>query len=87
MKDNELYELLGFVKISTYRTLTLKTIANTLKMPSEIAKENNTRTSQISTALLDLKKKKLVICVNENARKGRLYKCTDLGLKILKYLD
>lgn len=87
MKDKEFYELLGFVKISIYRTLTLKSIANTLKMPSEIAKENKVRTSQISGALHDLKNKNIVMCVNENTKKGRLYKCTDLGLEILKNLE
>ena len=29
----------------------------------------------------------LVVCLNENAHKGRLYKNTDLALKILKYLN
>ena len=53
-------------------------------MPSEIAKENDIKTSQVSSALSDLKEKSLVICVNEEVRKGRLYKCTDLGLEILK---
>ncbi len=36
--------------------------------------------------LNDLKSKKLVICLNENAKKGRLYKTTKLGLKILEIL-
>ena len=55
-------------------------------MPSEIANEININTSQVSAALSDLKKKDLVICVNEEVRKGRLYKCTDLGKEILKKL-
>lgn len=79
-----MYEILGYIKISPYRTETLKAINNELKMPSEIAKEINISTSQVSAALSDLKKKNLVICVNEEVRKGRLYKCTDLGKEILK---
>ena len=86
MDEKELFAILGFVKVSQYRVNTLKTIGNTLKIPSEIAKENNYRTSQVSAALIDLKKKNLVYCVNEESRKGRLYKCTSLGLKILEYL-
>lgn len=86
MDEKELFEILGYVKISPYRTNTLKSIGNTLKMPSEIAKENNIKTSQVSSALSDLKEKDLVVCVNEEVRKGRLYKCTDLGLEILKKL-
>ena len=83
MDKKEFYLLLGFVKISSNRTKTLKSIGRTLKMPSEIAKEHNLKTSQVSAALMDLKRKKLVFCVNEEVRKGRLYKCTELGLKIL----
>lgn len=84
MNEKEFYEILGFIKISPHRTNTLKCINEELKIPSEIAKELNLRTSQVSSALTDLKKKDLVICVNENVRKGRLYKCTPLGLEILK---
>ncbi|AMD17513.1 hypothetical protein TL18_05445 [Methanobrevibacter sp. YE315] len=84
MDEKEMYEILGYIKISPYRTETLKAINNELKMPSEIAKEINISTSQVSAALSDLKKKNLVICVNEEVRKGRLYKCTDLGKEILK---
>ena len=86
MDEKELFEILGYVKISTYRTNTLKSISDELKMPSEIANEINIKTSQVSAALSDLKKKDLVICVNEEVRKGRLYKCTDLGKEILKKL-
>lgn len=87
MNEDKLYEILGYVKISTYRTKTLKSLNDTLKMPSEIAKDINASTSQVSAALSDLKKQKLVICVNEEVRKGRLYKCSELGLEIIKLLN
>ena len=86
MNEKELYSILGFVKVSKYRTDTLKTIGHTYKMPTEIARETEFKTSQVSTALIDLKKKKLVICLNEEAKKGRLYRCTELGHEILEHL-
>ena len=86
MDEIELFKILGYVKISPYRTMTLKSIGDELKMPSEIANELNVKTSQVSAALSDLKKKELVICVNEEVRKGRLYKCTDSGKEIIKKL-
>nr|WP_295001450.1 MarR family transcriptional regulator [uncultured Methanobrevibacter sp.] len=86
MNEKEFYLILGFVKISKYRMDTLKSIGTTLKMPSEIARENSFSTSQVSSALIDLKKKDLVYCVNEEVRKGRLYKCSDLGLKVIEHL-
>lgn len=84
--EEKILELIGFVKISDYRTKVLKLIDNDMKMPSEIGKELNIRTNHISTVLTDLKKQGLVICVNNNVRKGRLYKNTDLGKKVLEYL-
>lgn len=84
--EERILELVGFVKISDYRTKVLKLIDNDMKMPSEIGKELNIRTNHISTVLTDLKKQGLVICVNNNVRKGRLYKNTDLGKKVLEYL-
>ena len=58
MKEKEYFLTLGFVKISPYRIKTLQSIGKTLKMPSEIARENDFKTSQVSSALSDLKKKK-----------------------------
>ena len=86
MKNSEIYKILGYVKVSPYRTNTLITIGNDLMMPSEIAKKLDINTSQVSSALSDLKEKNLVVCVNEEVRKGRLYKCTDLGLEIIEKL-
>ena len=48
------------------------------KMPSEIAKETNLQPSQVSHALNDLKNRDLVMCLNENAKKDRLYEVTDI---------
>ena len=86
MNESELYDLLGFIKISKYRMNTIKSIGDDIKIPSEIAKELNIETSQVSYALMDLKEKKLVKCLNEEAKKGRLYQCTDLGKELLKNL-
>lgn len=86
MNEKELYSILGYVKVSKYRTNTLKTIGHTYKMPTEIARETEFKTSQVSTALIDLKKKDLVVCLNEEAKKGRLYRCTELGHEILEHL-
>lgn len=87
MEEIELYKLLGYIKVSSYRTKTLQSLGNDLKMPSEIANDINIKTSQVSAALSDLKKHNLVICINEEVRKGRLYKCTELGLELLEYID
>ena len=72
---------IGFVKVSKYRTDTLKTIGHTYKMPTEIARETEFKTSQVSCALIDLKKKNLVICLNEDAKKGSFIGAPSLAMK------
>ncbi|WP_299524148.1 MarR family transcriptional regulator [uncultured Methanobrevibacter sp.] len=86
LNDEHTWEIVGFIKVSPSRYKTIKTLNEDYKMPSEIAKETNLRPTQVSNALNDLKRKELVICLNENAKKGRLYKATKLGLKILEIL-
>ena len=83
MNKEEFYGLIGFVLSSRNRTKVLKAINEDYKMPSEIGRELDMNSDQVSYALTYLKKKKLVRCLNENAQKGRIYVCTPLGLEIL----
>lgn len=86
MENDELFKLVGYVMASDYRTKILKSIGENIKIPSAIAEDIGLRTNHVSNVLKDLKENNLVICLNEEARKGRLYKNTDLGLEILKYI-
>ncbi len=87
ISDEELWEIIGYIKISPTRYQTLKTIKSDFLMPSEIAKTTGFRITQVSNALHDLKKKNLVYCMNEEATKGRLYKNTKLGLEVLEIIE
>lgn len=87
MNDDELFKLVGYVIASDYRKNIIKSIGNDIKIPSVIAEEIGLRTNHVSNVLNDLKSKNIVVCLNEEARKGRLYKNTDLGLTILKYIE
>jgi predicted transcriptional regulator len=86
MNDDEKYKLLGYVMASEYRINILKSINETIKTPSAIASEIDLRTNHVSNVLKDLKEKNLVVCLNEEAHKGRLYKNTDLGIEILEFI-
>jgi len=86
MSNDEIYEILGYVLASEYRTNIIKSIGQDMKIPSVIASDLDLRTNHISNVLKDLKERNIVICLNENAKKGRLYKNTELGLEILKLL-
>ncbi len=86
MNNDEIFELVGYIMASDYRTQILKSIGESMKIPSAIAEDIGLRTNHVSNVLKDLKNKNLVVCLNENAKKGRLYKNTDLALEVLKYV-
>ncbi|WP_407431147.1 transcriptional regulator [Methanobrevibacter sp.] len=86
MNENDIFKLVGYVIASEYRTNIIKCIGNEIKIPSVIAEEVGLRTNHVSNVLKELKKEKIVVCLNEDARKGRLYKNTEIGIEILKYI-
>ena len=77
---------ISLIKSSEYRHKVLKAIGNEVITPSEIARKVDLRLNHVSTVLTDLKDKKLVKCLNEETKKGRLYQLTELGKNaIAKY--
>lgn len=86
-KDDELLKLTSYVEISKYREKTLKSIGNNVKIPTNIAKDSNIRTNHISKVLSELKSKEIVECINEETRKGRLYRLTDTGKEVLESIN
>lgn len=76
----------AYVECSTYRCNVIKAIGNKVKIPSVIAKDAGILPNHVSKILSELREKKLVICINEEARKGRLYKLTKEGIIILNEL-
>ena len=81
------YDTIGFIRASQYRGEILKMLSEDMKLPSEIAYDLKIRVSTVSNALNDLKKYELIRCLNENAKKGRLYEITPYGEDILNYID
>ena len=82
----EYIDSLAYVKCSKNRMDVVKSIGNTLKIPSEIAKEMNLRVNQISAILRDLKDEEICICINEHKKVDRLYQLTPKGLEVYKFL-
>lgn len=87
MSSKELFLTIGFLKSSNHRLKVLRAIEDSIKTPTEIGTEIGIRTTQVSDALISLKQKELVVCLNEEAHKGRLYTATDLGRKIIMEYD
>ncbi len=85
--EDEIWAMIGFIKISRSRYRTLQCLGNDHLMPIEISKKTRLTPAQVSVALHDLKKKKIVRCMNETVKKGRIYQCTELGLEIIDRLE
>ena len=88
-EDNkELINAISFVQSGTSRTKVIKAIAKETKMPKHLYYDlNKIKSSQISATLTELKNANIVVCINEEKRKGRLYQLTELGLEVLEYLE
>jgi len=85
-KDEKL-KLASYVLVSGYRERVL-TILNEkgYMTPKYIAKHCNVRINHISKTLKELKTNGLIFCINEEARKGRLYHITPSGYEVLKLI-
>ena len=82
LQDN-LKEDIDYVKNSQYRMKVIKSLEGNVKIPSEIANDAEIFQNHISNTLRQLKEHKLIECINPEVRKGRLYRLTDRGEKIV----
>lgn len=87
MNRDDLLVLSAYVKISTYRLKVVKCLLdNYVMIPTGIAECCGIRVNHISNVLRELKEHGVVMCLNEDARKGRLYRLTDEGVMLKDFL-
>lgn len=77
---------IDYVKNSQYRIRVIKTLDGKVKMPSEIANDAEIFQNHISNTLRQLKEHGIVECINPEVKRGRLYRLTGAGEKIVKEL-
>jgi predicted transcriptional regulator len=83
--DKQMIKGISLLKNSEYRKKILESLSNANYLtPSEISENTKIRLNHVSNFLKDLKDNKLIICLNEGEKRGRLYQITDLGKKVLK---
>jgi len=82
--EQKLIDAISMVKASNHRHNVLNTLGNDIMTPSEISKKTGIRLNHISLFLGELKENDLVKCLNESAKKGRLYQITDMGKKVIE---
>lgn len=86
--DKQMVKGISLLKNSEYRKKILEVLsqANYLT-PSEISTKTKIRLNHVSNFLTNLKEFKLIICLNENEKRGRLYQITELGKKVIKEIE
>ena len=82
--SDEMLAEISYVQISKYRTKVMKSLDGDVKIPTQIAKDSGILPNHISKVLSELKARELVECINPEVRKGRLYRHTDKGKKVVK---
>ena len=80
------WNLCGFV-ISSKQRSKVMLFLDVPKTPSTVAKKLKLSLAHASKIIRELEKKKLIVCLNPEATKGRLHKRTKIGDEIVKYIE
>lgn len=80
------WNIIGSVLASKYKRVILNYIASGVATPKQISNGTGIRINHISNYLARLADDDLVVCVNPDAKMGRLYKLTEKGEVIAKII-
>lgn len=86
LTDDEKLSLAAYVVMSGYRERVVNVLHGKFMTPKYIAENCGIRQNHISKTLKELKACDLVVCINEEAHKGRVYKLTEIGEEIYQIL-
>ena len=85
--NKEDMSIISFLARSNKRVNILKSLEETPKIPSIIAKEIGDSSHHVSKYLTSLKEKELVICLNEEDKRFRFYRITAKGKHYLEIIE
>lgn len=85
--DDELLKNYGYIISSSYREKSVRSLNKGDKIPTDLAKDIGIRTNHVSKVLRELKNRDIVECINENKRKNRVYRLTEKGQDIARFMD
>lgn len=84
--DDETLKKYAYVSISSYRAKVVKAMEDDVKTPVKLAADSGIKKNHISKVLRELKESGVAECINEEAKRGRLYRLTDTGEEIAKHI-
>jgi DNA-binding MarR family transcriptional regulator len=81
MESKPDWRLLGFV-LASNRTSIILWLSHQMATPKHLTKATGLRIGHVSNVLKSLANRHLVECVNPEAKRGRIYRLTPLGMQI-----
>lgn len=85
--DWYLKEDVDYVKKSHYMWEVFKTLENDVLIQKEIIERSRVSGDHVRISLSELKWKELITIINPEAHRGKLYKITDKGSKVIKQIN
>ena len=79
-------DLIHHVNKSSYRVKVINTLENYPKIPKDIAADCGILQNHISNVLTELSNLGLIVCINPEVKKGRVYRLTEDGEEMLSKL-
>ena len=76
-----------YVSSSKYRTNVMKALKEGGKMPKELSEDTCILQNHMSNVLRQLKEHGLVVCINPEVCKGRVYRLTDKGEEVVENIN
>ena len=83
---DRIIKMASFIKSSKNRQKVVSSLDESVKTPSDISDETQLRLNYISMLLGELKEEDIVICLNEDSKRGRFYSLTDDGKEAFKFI-
>lgn len=84
--DSQIIAGVSYLKSSKYRTNIVILLHDSIMTPAEIQQKLEIRLNHVSLHLRELKEKDIVVCLNEDAKKGRLYQLSELGNELYQHI-
>ena len=84
--DDNLISGISYIKSSKYRTNIILILSENIMTPKDIQGKLNIRINHVSMYLKELRDMGIIVCLNDDAKKGRLYQLSEYGNELIKYL-
>ena len=84
--DEQIISGVSYLKSSQYRMKIVLILHDAIMTPAEIQEKLNIRLNHVSMYLKNLREMDIVRCLNEDAKKGRLYQLSEYGNELYNYI-